>query len=80
MEIVRAELVDYPDKLKFKKLRAEKLEKTAGEVTKKVRGFLVNKKQISSLEIRKKIDAALKKKNRELAFFYEHHLPNLKQL
>ena len=58
----------------------KKCERTAGEVTKKVRGFLVNKKQISSLEIRKKIDAALKKKNRELAFFYEHHLPNLKQL
>ncbi|MBI2671375.1 hypothetical protein HYX16_00405 [Candidatus Woesearchaeota archaeon] len=57
-----------------------KCEKTAGEITKKVRNYLVNKKQISSSEIRKKIDAELKKRNKELAFFYEHHLPNLKRL
>jgi len=34
-DIVRVELVDYPDKLKFKKLREEKLKKAAEEVGKK---------------------------------------------
>lgn len=33
--IVRAELVDYPNKLKFKKMRAEKLEQSAKEIAKK---------------------------------------------
>ncbi len=33
--IVRVELVDYPAKLKFKKARAEKLEETAKEISKK---------------------------------------------
>ncbi|MFA4953514.1 MAG: 50S ribosomal protein L31e [Candidatus Pacearchaeota archaeon] len=34
-ELVRVELVDYPNKLKFKKIRAEKLEKKAEENTSK---------------------------------------------
>ncbi len=34
-DIVKVELVDYPDKLKFKKLREEKLSKAAEEVGKK---------------------------------------------
>jgi len=34
-DYVRVELVDYPDKLKFKKLRAEKLEKTSKEAKEK---------------------------------------------
>jgi len=34
-DIVRVELVDYPDKLKFKKLREEKAEKAAEEAGKK---------------------------------------------
>ena len=34
-DIVRVELVNYPESLKFKKLRQEKLEKTAGEAGKK---------------------------------------------
>ncbi len=34
-DVVRVELVDYPDKLKFKKLREEKLSKATEEVGKK---------------------------------------------
>lgn len=35
-ENIRVELVDYPEKLKFKKARAEKLEKTAEEKKKEI--------------------------------------------
>ena len=31
-------------------------------------------------ELRKKIETELKKIDKELAFFYEHHLPNLRRL
>ena len=55
-------------------------EKIAGEVTKKVKKLLKNKKEVSSTEIRKRIENELKKKDEELAFFYEQHLPNLKRL
>ena len=55
-------------------------ERIAGEATKKVKKLLKNKKEISSTEIRKKIESELKKKDGELAFFYEQHLPNLKRL
>ena len=55
-------------------------EKIAGEITKKVKKLVKNKKEISSTEIRKKIESELKKKDEELAFFYEQHLPNLKRL
>ena len=46
-------------------------EKTAGEATKEVKKLLKNKKEILSTEIRKKIKSELKKKDEELAFFYE---------
>lgn len=55
-------------------------EKTAGEITEKVKRLLKNKKEILSTEIRKKVESELKKENEELAFFYEQHLPNLKRL
>ena len=55
-------------------------EKTADEVTKKIKKFIKNKKEIPSAEIRRKIESELKKKDKELAFFYEQHLPNLKRL
>lgn len=57
-----------------------KCEKIADEITKKIKKFLADKKEITSVEIRKKIESELKKKSKELAFFYEHHLPNLKRL
>lgn len=55
-------------------------EKVAEDITKKVKKTVKSKKNIESLKIRKQIQAELKKKNKELAFFYEHHLPNLKKL
>lgn len=55
-------------------------EKIADGVTKRVKMFVKNKKEIQSTEIRKKIETELKNKDEELAFFYEQHLPNLKKL
>ncbi len=55
-------------------------EKTADDITKKIKKFAKGKKKIESAEIRKKIENELKKKDEELAFFYEQHLPNLKRL
>jgi len=55
-------------------------EKTAEKVLQTIKRFIKNKKTVQSTEIRKKIENELKKKNKELAFFYEQHLPNLKKL
>ena len=55
-------------------------EKTADKVANIIKKFVKGKKQIQSAEIRKKIENELKKKDEELAFFYEQHLPNLKRL
>jgi len=55
-------------------------EKNAEEITSRVKKFVKNKKKIDSIQIRKKVEELLKKKNKELAFFYEQHLPNLKRL
>ncbi len=58
----------------------EECEKTSQEMTKKIKAFLKNKKQIQTEEIGKKIETELKNKDEELAFFYEQHLPDLKKL
>jgi transcriptional regulator NrdR family protein len=58
----------------------EECEETSDIVTKKIKNFIKNKKRIDSLEIRKKVENELKKKDEEIAFFYEQHLPNLKKL
>ena len=55
-------------------------EKTADSVTKAVKKLVKNKKKILSSKIRERISAELKRKDRELAFYYEQHLPNLKKL
>ena len=55
-------------------------EKNAEEITSKIRKFVRNKKRIESTQIRNKIAELLKRKNEELAFFYEQHLPDLKRL
>ena len=57
-----------------------KCEMTAETVTKAVKSFVKSKKNVQSSKIREKIDSELKKKNKELAFYYEHHLPDLKRL
>tara|TARA_B100000315_G_scaffold186036_2_gene175309 strand:- start:422 stop:724 length:303 start_codon:yes stop_codon:yes gene_type:complete len=55
-------------------------ENTADEITKKIKKFVKSKKMINSRDIRKRIESELKKKDEELAFFYEQHLPDLKRL
>ena len=62
------------------KFDESKCEAVADAVTKKIRQFVKNKKVVDSSEIRKRVESELKKEEEELAFFYEHHLPNLKQL
>jgi transcriptional regulator NrdR family protein len=58
----------------------ENCEKTADKVSKTIKKFVGSKKKIDSSDIRKRVESELKKKDEELAFFYEQHLPNLKQL
>jgi|TARA_B100002003_G_C13983483_1_gene475502 transcriptional regulator NrdR family protein len=53
---------------------------TADSVTKTIKKHIKSKKAISSITLRKKIETELKKKDKELAFYYEQHLPNLKKL
>jgi len=43
--VVRAELVEYSDRLKFKKIRAEKLEKTAADAIEKKKGLMEKAKE-----------------------------------
>jgi len=57
-----------------------KCEAISDAVTKKIKQFVKNKKRVDSSEIRRRVGSELKKKEEELAFFYEQHLPNLKQL
>tara|TARA_Y100000310_G_scaffold70474_1_gene66146 strand:- start:7184 stop:7483 length:300 start_codon:yes stop_codon:yes gene_type:complete len=55
-------------------------EKTSEKITSHIKKFAKGKKMIKSEDIHKKVVAELKKKDKELAFFYEHHLPDLKRL
>ena len=55
-------------------------EKTADEITKKIKKLIGSKKSIDSAKIREKVESELRKKDEELAFFYEQHLPDLKKL
>lgn len=55
-------------------------ENVADKLTKQIKKWIGGKKSIDSLKIREKVKTELKKKDDELAFFYEHHLPDLKKL
>lgn len=55
-------------------------EKVAYQITEKIKKFVKNKKEIPSAALREKVESELDKKDEELAFFYRHHLPNLKRL
>jgi transcriptional regulator NrdR family protein len=55
-------------------------EKIADEVITKLKTWLKGKKEVDSLDIRKKIGAELKRRSKQLNFYYEQHLPNLKSL
>lgn len=57
-----------------------KCEKIALEITEKMKSLMSGRKSISSSAIRQGVVGALGKKDKELAFFYKEHLPNLKQL
>lgn len=61
-------------------LTERECEKTADTITKKIKMFLKGKTQIDSRVIREKVSEELRKKDSELWFFYEEHLPNLKRL
>ncbi|MCK4552767.1 60S ribosomal protein L31 [Candidatus Pacearchaeota archaeon] len=61
-DVVRVELVDYPDKLKFKKLREEKLSKAAEEVGKKKKQEKAEKVSEAKVE---KPDEEKKKEEKE---------------
>lgn len=52
----------------------------AAHITKTIKKWVKSKKAVKSSAIRKKIASELRKKDKELEFFYEHHLPNLKKL
>tara|TARA_Y100000310_G_C20075117_1_gene531225 strand:- start:167 stop:445 length:279 start_codon:yes stop_codon:yes gene_type:complete len=55
-------------------------ENLADTVTKKVKQMIKTKKQVDSNTIRQFVEKELKRIDGELAFFYEQHLPNLKEL
>lgn len=55
-------------------------EKLSEQITGKINKFVKNRKIIQSTKLREKIENELKKKDEELAFFYEQHIPNLKKL
>ena len=58
----------------------ENCEKVAGELTKKIKKIIKGKKIVKSIMIRRVIETELKKRDKELFFFYEQHLPNLRRL
>ena len=52
----------------------------AGKITEEIKDWVKGKKSVDSTEIRGKVITALEKKNPEIAFFYDRHLPNLRKL
>ena len=62
-ENVKVELVNFPDKLKFKKLREEKLEKTAKDAIKKKKKTLKEKVQDS---VKRKSEGTVEKTAEEI--------------
>ena len=55
-------------------------ERIAKEITRRIKRQILGRKEIASTALRKKIEGELKKRNKELAFYYEQHLPNLNKL
>ena len=55
-------------------------EKAAKKITEVVKKQIKNNKELQASEIHKKVEKELKKIDKELAFFYDQHLPNLKKL
>lgn len=57
-----------------------KCEKLADTVTKSVKSWLKTKKTISSKSIRKKVELELRKRDKDVVFHYDQHIPNLLRL
>jgi transcriptional regulator NrdR family protein len=57
-----------------------KCEKISEKITGIIKKFIITGKIVPSSEIRRKIEKELGRIDKELAFFYEHHLPNLRKL
>ena len=55
-------------------------ERTAASVSRKVVQAVGKKGKVSSIEIRKMVERELGKISKELKFYYEAHLPDLKRL
>ncbi len=55
-------------------------EEVAEEVTEKVKNVIRGKKNISSKEIRRIVISELDGLDKDLAFFYQQHLPDIKKL
>lgn len=62
------------------KYNERKCEATAEKVTSVIKKKCSTKKEVKSTEIRKAIKKALEKIDKEVAFFYEKNLPDLKAL
>jgi len=52
----------------------------AGRITNEVKAWLKNRKTVDSKDIRAKVKAEIEKRDPEIAFFYDRHIPNLRRL
>ena len=55
-------------------------ERTADNITRKIEKYVAGRRAVNSSEIRRRVENELRKIDKELAFFYEQHLPNLRSL
>ena len=55
-------------------------ERISKKLTDIIKTFIERKKEVKSTDIRKRIEYELRRINKELAFYYEQHLPDLKRL
>lgn len=58
----------------------ESCEKIAAKITNAMKKLIKSRSTIKASEIHDKVSAQLKKIHKELSFFYDKHLPNLKRL
>ncbi len=61
-------------------LEESSCEKVAEKITRIIRKQIKNRKEVQTSEIHKRTEKELRKIDKELAFFYDQHLPNLKKL
>ncbi len=61
-------------------LEEKSCEKLAEKITKQVKAFATKKRELQAKEIHLYVEKELKKVDKELAFYYDQHVPNLKKL